>query len=79
MFDAGTGIGASELVEDVEDEVEGAEERAVVAPVAPLVTVPACAGCGALPSEPAVAWALAGTTKPSTQAIETVSRRITRG
>jgi hypothetical protein len=77
VSDGGTGIGASELVEAVDDDEDDDEARGSA--LAPDTVLTAGAGCGARADEPAAARALAGARRPSAQAIETVSRRIRRG
>jgi hypothetical protein len=87
VFDAGTGIGASEFAAAVEDEDDCDGDVAVpvcvLAPatgaVEPGTLAATPAGFGALPSDPAAACAPAGRMKPSRHTLETVSRRITRG
>jgi hypothetical protein len=80
VFDAAIGTGASGFGTDVdedEDEDDAAEE-AVVAALAEPLTPASAAGCGGLPSEPALACAPSGNAHAARQAIGTSSARITR-
>jgi hypothetical protein len=81
VSDAGTGTGASELVEELVDDGDEDDDDETLGALASAGVVDAArAGCGGVvPAPAAAACAVAGAASPSTHAIETISRRITRG